>query len=44
MDPGFQLGGAALLPYATRAAGMTIRAGGDGQQRDALTDQIAAAA
>lgn len=36
-------GGAALLPYATRAAVMTIRAVGDGQQLDALTDQIAAA-
>jgi hypothetical protein len=36
-------GGASLLPYATRAAVMTIRAVSDGQQVGAVTQRIAAA-
>ena len=35
--------GASLLPYATRAAVMTIRAAADGQPLDVLTERIAAA-
>ncbi len=36
-------GGAALLPYATRAAVMTIRAVADGHDLDDLVDRIASA-
>jgi hypothetical protein len=35
--------GTSLLPYATRAAVMTIRAVADGQQLEVVTQQIAAA-
>jgi hypothetical protein len=35
--------GASLLPYATRAAVMTIRAVADGQQLEVVTQRIAAA-
>ena len=39
----YSWGGASLVPYATRAAVMTIRGVAEGRQLEVVTDRIAAA-